>query len=231
MANEFSTELARIQLRSQALTANLPTNDEGKNKALITLNRVLALEDRYKGAEGWYAEHVPLFIQMQNCAESLVNGKTLTEARGHGVVATITDRLRTNGNGLGRCFKSIENFLDVPIHADREVINGIVFPVADTMEQSKVMLAKMRHRLKKRERKIMLHESGIEKLDKDTRDFYLIKGEWTPEKISAYCIEYIARLFAMGIDEEQREALVEDPNAPITGALDSLRSRFILAPA
>jgi hypothetical protein len=227
MANEFSTELVRIQLRTQALTECLPQGDTAAQNALTTLKRVLSLEDRYKGVEGWYAEHVPLFIQMQNCAQSIVTGKTLTQVRGNGLVATTTDRLRTNGNGLGNCFGTVEKFMGVVSKADRLVINKAVYPVAETMEQSKDMLHKMRDKLEARAIKIADIEAGTDKLTKEDADDLLIKGNWTDHKIRAYCIEYIARLFAFGIDEGEREALVKDSDYRLTDALDSLKPRFL----
>jgi hypothetical protein len=228
MANEFSTELVRIQLRTQALTECLPQSDKAAQNALTTLKRVLAIEDRYKGVEGWYAEHVPLFIQMQNCAQSLVTGKTLTQVRGNGLLATTTDRLRTNGNGLGNCFDTVERFMGVVPKAERIVINQVVYPVADAMEQSKEMLHKMRDKLEARAVKLADVEAGTDKLTKKDANDLLIKGNWTDHKIRAYCIEYIARLFAYGIDEAQREALVNDADYRLTDALDSLKPRFLV---
>ena len=235
MTNEFSTELVRVKLRTQALTELLPSSDAAAKNAIASLQRVLDLEDRYKNAEGWTAAHVPLFIQMQNCVQALVTHKTLAEVRGNGLIATATDSVRTHGSGMVKCIDSIEEFLEVPHKAKREVINNVLYPASDKFEQSKVMLERMYQNLIKRQDtlaqlKRARNGVGEKPSDEDLKKF-LTKPHWTEHKIRAYCIEYMARLFAISIDEDKRVALIKDPNYPITDALDSLRSHFILAPA
>ena len=237
MSNEFSTELLRVQLRTQTLTELLPSSDKASNNALTALKRVLALEDRYKNVEGWYAAHVPLFIQMQNCVQALVTGESLAQARGNGLVAIATDSVRTHGSGLGKCIDSIEDFLDVPYKAKREVVGGIVYPASDVFDQSKKMIRTMLDNLGERQQTLRAMEmikagvQGIEPPSEDQRKKLLLQPHWNEHKIRAYCIEYMARLFAFSIDEDKREALIKDPNYPLTDALDSLRSHFVLAPA
>jgi hypothetical protein len=233
MSNEFSTELVRVKLRTQALTELLPSSDKASKNALVSLKRVLDLEDRYKNTDGWYAAHVPLFIQVQNCVQSLVTHQTLAQVRGNGLIATATDSVRTHGSGLGKCIDSIESFLEVPNKAKREVINDILYPVADTFEQSKVMIERMYDNLIKRQDTLQQIKDAKDGLtdkpsDEDLKKF-LTKPHWDEHKIRAYCIEYIARLFAFSIDEDQRESLVKNADYKLTDALDSLKPRFLLA--
>lgn len=238
----FDSEHAKVTLRLGAnpmvLAANNPaaiaaqTRAEKINKIISPIAR--KLRAGYK-VTNWTGVHVPFIHCFYDTALALEVGSSLTRARGDGRLSTMVDNVRPIGSGFNASAESIIRFNELnDLIGDIEmqrVDKGTLhatFPSANLILKSGPMFTRMLDKLLIRDQMI---KSGA-KLGLKEKKEYLISGRWNAGRIIEQTVEFAARSFAFGLDDETRHNLISNPieDISITQAFESLSPR-LLAPA
>ena len=238
----FESEHSKVTLRLGAnpmvLASNNPaalaaqTRAEKINKLIAPIAR--KLRAGYK-VTNWTGVHVPFIHCFYDTALALEYGSSLTRARGDGRLSTIVDNVRPIGNGFQKSADAIIRFNEL-----NELIGNVelqrvdkgalhaTFPSANLILKSGPMFTRMLNKLDIRDQMI---RSGVKLGDREKRE-YLISGRWNAGRIIEQTVEFAARSFAFGLDEEIRHNLVANPidGLSISKAFESLTPR-LLAPA
>ena len=236
----FEDEHAKVALRLGAAANILETGlNQPAQEAIIRaekINRVIAPIARItrKGGKvnNWTGVHVPFLHNFYDTLLALELGKSLSTCRGDGRLSALVDNVRPMGNGFRVSVGSILKFNGLDqmdelkdlefVRVDKGLLHAS-FPVANMIHKSGPLFTRMLDKLSMREAIIAHSKRTGERIDPGTREFYLIKNNWTSHRILEESVEFATRSMAYGVPANVRERLVYE-SIEDTGLNDCLKS-------
>lgn len=219
--NKFKAGLNNQIVRTTAGASYLaPTNNEQATRSLQVLDKVNAFIGHFTNTNGFSEYHPSLITNTVVTAQSLVTGETLTQTRGHGRLATVTDYVLNNGCGMLSASLSIEKLFGLSAEWIKDERTGICFPIVKGgLPKSSTVMRELGYILDERAK-----FADDKRIRKSTRDRLLLKTNWTDSRLIGYTIEWLSRAFAYQMDSEVRASLIKgDRNTSLKAAMDTLR--------
>lgn len=243
---KFDREHAKVELRLGAAARVLePTANKDAEAAIIRaekINHVIApiakIARRGGTVTNWTGVHVPFLHNFYDTLLALETGRSLVNARGDGRLTSLVDNVRPIGSGFRASVNSILKFNGLDqidqlrdlkfVRVDRGLLHA-TFPIANLIHKSGPLFTSMLDKVQQRDRIIRDSINNGYKLDAATRDFYLIKNNWTGHRIIEETVEFVTRSFAVSVPPATRERLIYEDieDQGLKACLESLTPRLI----
>jgi hypothetical protein len=221
--SNFDSALTNQMARLATARRALPTENKAAYESLARTDKVLDFLQPYLGHAGdvqGFTQHTPGFFQ--HVYATLVAREfkeSAAKTRGDGRLASAIDNIRSNGNGLNKAARSVEQFLGLEpskLNYTAENHFKLTLPEVDVLPKSGDVFRVMEARLQERAR-----EAKAGGLTKEKKKELLLTPGWTESKIIEYTIEYLSRAFVFKMEDDVRHDLVRT-TLPFSFALDTL---------